>query len=39
MLTIDDIIQNAQPHPFRGYKFTKNYGSVILSIVGGSDGL
>lgn len=39
MLTVDDIIQNAQPHPFRGYKFTKNYGSVILSIVGGGDGL
>lgn len=39
MLTVDDIIKNAEPHPFRGKKYTKVFGNIILSVVGGSEGL
>lgn len=35
METIEDIINNKKPHPFKGYKWTKVYGPWILSIVGG----
>jgi len=35
METIEDIINNKKPHPFKGYKWTKKYGPWILSIVGG----
>lgn len=39
METIEDIINNKKPHPFRGYKWTKNYGPWILSVVGGDGSL
>jgi hypothetical protein len=35
METIEDIIKNKQPPPFKGYKWTKKYGPWILSVVGG----
>ena len=35
METIEDIINNKKPHPFKGYKWSKKYGPWILSIVGG----
>lgn len=35
METIEDIIQNKQHHPFKGYKWSKKYGPWVLSVVGG----
>jgi hypothetical protein len=35
MEPIDEVIKNRKPHPFRGYKWSKNYGPFILSVVGG----
>lgn len=39
METIEDIIKNKKPHPFKGYKWTNNYGPWILSVVGGDGSL
>ena len=35
METIEDIINTKKPHPIKGFKWTKQYGPWILSIVGG----
>jgi hypothetical protein len=37
METIEDIIRDKKPHPFKGYKWSKQYGPWILSIVGGDN--
>lgn len=35
METIEDIIRDKKSHPFKGYKWTNQYGPWILSLVGG----